>query len=58
MFENSAGEVFWSKRVTVTRQYRKFHNESFHELYFPPNILVKKKKYLNSRGKTLRDLGV
>jgi len=58
MFENSAEEVFWSKRVKVAGEYRKFHNESLHELYFSPNIMVKENKSLHSPGKPLRDLGV
>jgi len=58
MFENSAEDVFWSKRVEVIGEYRKFHNESLHELHFSPNIIVKEKKSLYTRGKTLRDLGV
>jgi len=58
MFENSAEDVFWSKRVEVTGEYRKFHNESLHELHFSPNFMVKEKKSLYTRGKALRDLGV
>jgi len=58
LFEKSAEEVCWSKRVQVTGEYRKFDNESLHEVYFSPNITVKEKKSLYSPGKTLRDLGV
>jgi beta-galactosidase/beta-glucuronidase len=58
MFENSAQEVYRSKRVKVTGEYKKFHKESLHEFYFSPNIMVKEKKSLYSPGKTLRDLGI
>jgi hypothetical protein len=44
MFENIAEEVFCSKRLKVTGEYRKSHNESLHKLYFPQNIMGKKNK--------------
>jgi len=53
LFKNSAEEVFWCKRVEVIEEYRKFHNEILHDLYFSPNIMVKEKKSLYSPGKTL-----
>jgi hypothetical protein len=30
--------IFWPKRDEVTGQWRKLHNEEFHDLYFSSNI--------------------
>jgi hypothetical protein len=56
MFENRV--LRRAKRVKVTGEYRKFHIESLHELYFSPNIIVKRKKSLYTSGKALRYLAV
>jgi hypothetical protein len=31
--------LFGPKRVEVTRDWRKLHNEELHNLYFSPNII-------------------
>ena len=32
-------EIFGSKRVETTREWRKLHNEELNDLYFSPNII-------------------
>jgi hypothetical protein len=32
-------EIFGPKRNEVTREWRKLHNEEFHDLYSSPNII-------------------
>ena len=40
MFENRVlGRIFGSKRDSVTREWRKLHNEEINDLYSSPNIV-------------------
>jgi hypothetical protein len=44
--------IFWPKRVEVISEWRKLHNEEFHDLYSSPNIV----RVIKSRMRLVRHI--
>jgi hypothetical protein len=51
LFENRVlRRIFWSKRVEVTGEWRKLHNEELNDLYCSPNIVLIKARGMRLVG--------
>ena len=46
--------IFWPRRVKVTREWRKLHNEELNDLYPSPNIRVIKSRRMRWAGHVAR----
>jgi hypothetical protein len=55
MFENRVlRRIFGSKRHEVTGEWRKLHNEEFHDLYSSPSIIRMIKARMRWKGHVTR----